>query len=59
MIENLTFIKKHSMEAFLQKEEEKWSCPDYSGTICCHNGLCLNCGIDKLRKNRKYRWDEE
>ena len=21
--------------------------------ICCHNGLCLNCSLDKLRQNRK------
>lgn len=59
MIENLTFITEQGVEAFLCKEDEKWSCPDCSGTICCHNGLCLNCGIDKLRQNRKYRWGEE
>jgi hypothetical protein len=26
--------------------------------ICCHNGLCLNCNLDKLRQNKKYRWAE-
>lgn len=59
MIENLTFIKEQGIDAFLSKEELKWSCRDCGGTVCCHNGLCLKCGIDKLRDNRKYRWDEE
>lgn len=27
--------------------------------ICCHIGLCLNCKLDTLRQNRKYRWDQE
>jgi hypothetical protein len=28
--------------------------------ICCHNGLCFNCGLDKLRqKKHKSRWDEQ
>ena len=59
MIENLEFIKKCGMESFLEKETVKWSCPECGGTICCHNGLCLNCSLDKLRQNKKYRWEEE
>ena len=58
MIENLKFIKEHGIESFLEKEEEKWRCPECGEVICCHNGLCLNCDLDKLRKNKKYRWDE-
>jgi ribosomal protein L37E len=27
--------------------------------ICCHNGLCFNCGLDKLRQNKKYHWEEQ
>jgi hypothetical protein len=26
--------------------------------ICCHNGLCLNCELDRLVQNKKYRWGE-
>jgi hypothetical protein len=27
--------------------------------ICCHNGICFNCSLEKLRnKKQKYRWDE-
>ena len=59
MIENLEFIKEHDIERFLEKEEAKWCCSECGEVICCHNGLCLNCGLDKLRQNKKYRWDEE
>ena len=59
MIENLEFIKEHGIERFLEKEEAKWRCSECGEVICCHNGLCLNCGLDKLRQNKKYRWDEE
>jgi len=59
MIENLEFIKEHGIERFLEKEETKWRCPECGEVICCHNGLCLNCGLDKLRQNKKYCWDEE
>ncbi len=59
MIDNLLFIDESGMEAFLDKEILKWSCSDCGGTICCHNGLCLNCGLEKLRSNKKYRWNEE
>jgi hypothetical protein len=59
MLENLNYIKEHGMEMFLEKEEEKWRCPECGGMICCHNGLCLNCSLDILRQNKKYRWGEE
>lgn len=59
MIENLKFIKENGMARFLEKEEKKWKCPECGGEICCHNGLCLNCDLDTLRQNKKYRWGEE
>ena len=59
MIENLKAIKENGVEEFLKKEEEKWRCPKCGGTICCHNGLCLECGIETFRQNKKYRWGEE
>ena len=59
MIENLEFVKEHGMGKFLEKEEKKWRCPGCGEMICCHNGLCLNCEIGKLQKNKKYRWGEK
>ena len=57
MIENLNYIKEFGMEEFLKKERDKWRCTECGATICCHNGLCLNCNIDTLLMNRKYRWE--
>ena len=59
MIANLDFIKAHGIGLFLEKEEAKWRCPECGGVICCHNGLCLNCSLNKLRQNKKYRWGEQ
>jgi hypothetical protein len=59
MIENLAFIQKHGMDAFLQKEEDAWRCGQCGQTICCHNGICLHCNLEKMKQNKKYRWDEK
>ncbi|WKY43124.1 DUF3795 domain-containing protein [Eubacteriaceae bacterium ES2] len=59
MIENLESIRKSGIEAFLKNETEKWACPKCGKMICCHNGLCLSCDVEILKKNRKYRWNEE
>jgi hypothetical protein len=58
MIDNLEVIKEHDIGRFLEKEVAKWRCPDCGEAICCHNGLCLNCNLDKLREKRTYRWEE-
>jgi hypothetical protein len=58
MLENLNAIKERGMESFLKEQQEKWGCPNCGGMVCCHIGLCLNCQLDTLRKNRKYRWGE-
>jgi len=59
MIDNLEFIKKQGIESFLEKEAAKWRCPECGETICCHNGVCFNCNLDRLLQNKKYRWDED
>ena len=59
MIDNLEHIRKHGIDIFLKEEEKKWKCSRCGDVICCHNGLCLNCNIDILVKNRKYRWDKK
>lgn len=53
MIENLVFIKTYGTAKFFAKEKEKWSCPSCGELICCHSGSCLNCNLEKLKKNKK------
>jgi len=44
---------------FLEREEERWRCPTCGGTICCHNGICFDCGPEKLKAKKKvYRWED-
>jgi hypothetical protein len=59
MIDNLNFIQARGLEAFLVKEAAKWACPACGAMICCHNGLCLRCDLDRLRQNKAYRWNEQ
>ena len=60
MIENLEYIRKEGIERFLAKEEEKWKCPACGGVICCHNGICFSCGLEKLKNKKKiYRWEDD
>jgi hypothetical protein len=60
MIENLEYIKQNGIEKFLEKEKEKWRCPECGDVICCHNGICFNCGLEKLKsKKRRYRWEDD
>src|SRR4030042_4450358 len=60
MVENLQFIREHGIKALLGKERSKWKCPECGGTICCHNGLCYSCGVEKLKvKKKMYCWDDE
>ena len=58
MIKNLEYIRDNGINKFLEKEQEKWKCPTCSGVICCHNGICFECGLDELKsKNKLYRWE--
>ena len=57
-IDNLEFIKKNGVMSFLESQR-KWQCPKCDDVICCHNGICFSCSLDKLRKKRKmYRWED-
>jgi len=60
MVENLKYIKENGIAKLLEREEEKWQCPDCGGVICCHNGICFSCGLEKLKnKKKKYRWTDD
>jgi len=62
MIENLEYIKENGIDQFLTWQEEKWRCPRCGGFVCCHNGLCFSCDLEKLKilvkKRQPYRWEE-
>jgi hypothetical protein len=60
MIENLEFIRDNGVEKLLEKESEKWRCPNCGGVICCHNGICFECGLEllKAKKKKRYRWED-
>lgn len=59
MIENLEFIKGSGVKRFVAEQEERWKCPKCGGVVCCHNGICFDCEMDKLRsKKALYRWED-
>ena len=59
IIDNLKFIKKNGMQKFLKAQKRKWQCPKCGDVICCHNGICFNCSLDKLKNKKKlYRWED-
>lgn len=60
LIENLEFIREKGINKFLEKENKKWRCSYCDGYISCHNGLCFNCSLEKLKHKKKlYRWGEK
>jgi len=59
MVENLRYIKEHGLTKFLEAEKEKWKCHKCGKVICCHNGLCYSCDLEKMKtKKKRYRWEE-
>ena len=59
MVENLLYIKEHGLTKFLEAEKEKWKCPKCGKVICCHNGVCYSCDLEKMKtKKKRYRWEE-
>ncbi|MGZ4902493.1 MAG: DUF3795 domain-containing protein [Halobacteriota archaeon] len=60
LIENLNFIRDHSLAAFFERENAKWRCPQCGDMLCCHNGVCFNCSLDRLKMRKLlYRWDQD
>lgn len=41
---NLAYIRRHGMDAFLQKERAGWTCGVCGEVICVHSGICSGCG---------------
>ena len=59
LIDNLNFIKEHGLAKFLETQKKKWQCPECGEVICCHNGICFSCSLEKLKNKKKlYRWED-
>jgi len=43
MLENLSTIRDHGMEIFLQQQEEKYRCSVCGETLSVHRPYCLSC----------------
>ena len=44
MLENLRSIREQGIEAFVESERERWSCPECGGMQCVHTPECIYCG---------------
>lgn len=58
MIDNLIMIRDKGMDVFLESQS-RFECETCGELKTVHNGLCLNCDWQKLKNNRKYRWDAD
>ncbi|MCJ7613884.1 DUF3795 domain-containing protein [Candidatus Bathyarchaeota archaeon] len=59
VIDNLHDIKEQGLAKFLENQKKKWECPDCGEVICCHNGICFSCGLEKMKTKKKlYRWED-
>jgi hypothetical protein len=44
MLQNLDFIKKKGIEAFVVRENKRWVCPNCGAVLCIHRENCTACG---------------
>ncbi len=44
MIENLQSIKQDGIDYFIEREKEKWLCPECGDYLCVHYAQCRTCG---------------
>jgi hypothetical protein len=60
LVENLKTIRAGGVERFLEARRATWACQRCGGLVCCHNGLCFSCDLERLRKRTKrYQWEEK
>jgi hypothetical protein len=43
LLDNLEFIRRRGLAAFIEKEKVRWRCPVCGGTICIHRDYCYDC----------------
>jgi hypothetical protein len=44
MRDNLESIRVSGVDAFVEAERAKWTCPECGGVQCVHAGACIYCG---------------
>jgi hypothetical protein len=44
MIDNLQKIKEFDIEEFIDREKERWKCPQCGEIFCVHKENCISCG---------------
>ena len=52
-VENLKFIRKRGMPAFLERELKRYACPSCGNLLTVHSDLCPHCGQRHPRGNRR------
>ena len=59
MVDNLQYMKEQGLTKFLETEKKKWECTNCGQVICCHNGICYSCDLEKMKiKKKLYRWED-
>ena len=52
-LENLNFIRRRGMPAFLRRETERYSCPSCGKLLTVHSDICPHCRRRHERKARR------
>jgi len=43
MIDNLQRIRELGLDGYIDREKERWKCPECGGIVCVHRDDCLTC----------------
>ncbi len=52
-VENLNFIRRRGMPAFLEREIKRYTCPSCGKLLTVHSDICPHCGQRHNRRNRR------
>lgn len=52
-IGNLAYMRKNGMDALLERERLRWTCPACGGIVCAHTGACADCGREYTDRERR------
>jgi hypothetical protein len=52
-VENLNYIRRRGMPAFLERETKRYTCPSCGQLLTVHSDTCPHCRQRHARKNRR------